>query len=580
MGDAQAGAPREALVRVLPEGKPIRLATGSELRLEAGHCVRIHTRAPVVLPSGVHEWRSSPGKDEDWLIVTPMRCPAPPSARIWGWSAQLYAVRSRKSWGIGDFADLKSFLRWSRKEAGADFVLLNPLCAPLPLIPQLNSPYSPSSRLFLNPLYLRIEDVQSTHQLGSDLERLAAEGRALNDNRRIQRDAVLRLKLAALEKLWKEFAGDPRFDEFREEGGSVLRLYGTFCALAEKYRAGWPAWPKSFRQPDAPQVARFAAENEGRVLFHQWIQWLLDEQLARAARELPLMFDVPVGITPDGFDAWLWQDSLARDMRMGAPPDEYNTSGQDWGLTPFIPHRLRATGFLPWRLTLRAMLRHARGLRVDHVMGLFRLFWIPRDTSPAEGAFVRYPAEELLAVLAIEAQRAGAVVVGEDLGTVESGVRRAMRERRILSYRLLWFERTPPMGYPIGALAAVTTHDLFTIAGLWSGEDLSAQERLNLKPNAAGMERIRQRVARFAEVSPEAPVETVIPRLHAALSRAPSRLRTAALDDALAVKERPNMPGTIDEWPNWRLALPMTLEVLQRHPLPREVARAMRRTSK
>ena len=229
-------------------------------------------------------------------------------------------------------------------------------------------------------------------------------------------------------------------------------------------------------------MRRLIEEDHRDRAYHQWLQWLIDEQLGRASAEIRVMHDLPIGVDPGGADAWAWQDVLAQGCSVGAPPDLYNTQGQDWGLPPFIPHKLRACGYEPVVKTLRAVLRHAGALRIDHVMGLFRLFWIPHGMGPQHGTFVRYKAEELLAIVALESHRAGAFVVGEDLGTVEMGVREQLAERNVLSYRLLWFETTPPRDYPPLAMVAVTTHDLPTIAGLWSGEDLTAQEAIGLKP--------------------------------------------------------------------------------------------------
>jgi 4-alpha-glucanotransferase len=443
-----------------------------------------------------------------------------------------------------------------------------------------NSPYSPSTRLFLNPLYLRIEDVPGARESVGELRSLGRRAQALNQERLIDRNQVWQLKTDALQRLWRRFPGSARLERFRAEIGPLLRSFAIFNALVERHGREWQKWPSGLRHPDGSQIQQFAQENEERVRFHEWVQWLLDEQLARAARELALMLDLPVGVNAGGFDAWLWQDVLALDAAMGAPPDLYNTQGQNWGLPPFIPHRLRAVGYEPWRLTLRAMLRHARGLRIDHVMGLFRLYWIPQTCAAVEGAFVRYPAEELLAVLAIEAQRAGAMVVGEDLGTVEPGIRRRLRRHQVLSYRLMWFETTPPERYPPQALAAITTHDLFTIAGLWTGSDLASQERLQLNPNAQGTRLIQRRVGRLAGVTAESQVSEAIPKLHEALARAPSKLRTATLEDALGVEERPNLPGTVDQWPNWRIALPVPLEDLRKHPSVHRVARAMQSRGK
>jgi 4-alpha-glucanotransferase len=263
-------------------------------------------------------------------------------------------------------------------------------------------------------------------------------------------------------------------------------------------------------------------------------------------------------------------------MRVGAPPDEFNTLGQDWALPPFDPWRLRAAAYEPWVQSVRGALRHGSGLRIDHVMGMYRLYWIPVGSSPAEGAYVRYPHDALLDIVALEAHRAGAFVVGEDLGTVESGVRGDLAARNLLSYKLWWFQDNPPSTWPVKSLGAVSTHDLPTIAGLWSGSDLQAQRDLGLEPNEDSVARLRAKLLATADAGDSTPVGEVIARLYRDLSTAPCLLLTATLDDALAVRERPNMPGTIEEWPNWRLALPHSLEEVETMPLPRAIANALR----
>jgi 4-alpha-glucanotransferase len=486
-------------------------------------------------------------------------------------------MRSRSSWGIGDLADLRHLAHWSATALQADLLLVNPLSAAIPVLPQQPSPYFPSSRCYRNLLYLRLEEIPGAAALGTELERLAAAGRALNQERVIDRDAIFRLKVAALEQLWQGFGGDPAFEQYCQAQGDALHQFATFCTLAEHYGQGWRHWPAAYRHPDAPAVARFAAAHRERVRLHQWVQWLLDAQLARVAAALPVMHDLPIGVDPNGADAWVWQDLLATDVTVGAPPDEYNTLGQNWGLPPFVPHKLRAAAYQPFRHTIQAALRHAAGLRIDHVMGLFRLFWIPRETEPSLGAYVRYRADELLAILALESARAHAFVVGEDLGTVEAEARAQLDAHRLLSYRLLWFETEPPSRYPARALAAVTTHDLPTIVGLWNGADLQAQHDLGLQPNATGLQAIRQRLQGMTGLSDAAAVEEVVLRTHQLLAEAPSAVLVATLEDALAVAERPNMPNTTTEWPNWSLALPYPLEAIERHPHVQAVGTALQR---
>jgi 4-alpha-glucanotransferase len=572
---ADGDAPPPASVRVVRAGAAARIRGPGRIDLEDGGVLHVDAVLPPDVPLGYHTLWTRGQSAPTRLIVAPARCPAP--RRGWGWAAQLYAVRSSASWGIGDLADLRRLARWAHA-LGASMLLINPLAAPLPVAAQQPSPYYPSSRRFLNPLYLRIEDVPGVETLGGDLERLAAAGRALNHERIIDRERVFALKMEALEHLFvRSGARDREFERYLTCAGASLRDFAIFCALAERYGGGFRTWPAGLRRPDAPAVASFAAEHAERVRFHQWLQWLLERQLAAAAAESRVMQDLPIGVDPDGADAWVWQDTLAIGASVGAPPDRYVKRGQDWGLPPFIPHRLRASGYEPFVETIRAALRHAGGLRIDHVMGLFRLFWIPAGLPPAEGGYVRYPAEDLLAIVALESHRADAIVVGEDLGTVETGVRERLAEHGVLSYRVMWFEEDPPACYPASAMAAITTHDLPTIAGLWTGADTAEQRALGLEPNDAALERVRARLAALTGATARTPIEDLIDAAHRRLAEAPSVLVTATLDDALAVTDRPNVPGTTAERPNWSLALPASLEALERSPLARRIAAALRR---
>ena len=574
----QPEAEIDAPLIVVRRGQRKRLKAPAEIIFEAGGALSVRTTLPRDLPLGHHTLRYLNGDRDIRLIVSPGVCFLPKELRVWGWSAQLYALRSAQSWGMGDFGDLQRLARWSAKELGAGVLLVNPLQTSSPVRPQQPSPYFPSSRRYRNLLYLRIEDISGAAELKMDLDRLAAAGHALNRERRIDRDAVFNLKMNALRLLWPRFSGDARFDRFCNEQGESLAQFATFCVLAERYNSSWHNWPADHRRPDSPAVTRFAADHAERVRFYQWVQWLLDEQLASAAADIPLMQDLPIGVDPEGADAWVWQDIFARGVTVGAPPDEYNTQGQDWGLPPLIPWKLRNAAYEPFIQTIRATLRHAGGLRIDHVMGLFRLFWIPEGKKPQEGAYVRYAEDELLAILALESERAKAYIVGEDLGTVEENFRKQLKDSRVLSYRLIWFENVPPARFPKQALAAVTTHDLPTIAGLWTGSDLRAQRELGLSPNEEGMNQIRGRLSAMLGVSEEASVEEVIRRTYELLGQAPSKIVSATLDDALAVEERPNMPGTTSkQWPNWSFALPKSQEDLEQHDLAREIAQALKR---
>jgi 4-alpha-glucanotransferase len=302
----------------------------------------------------------------------------------------------------------------------------------------------------------------------------------------------------------------------------------------------------------------------------------VDGQLAAAQSTIPLVHDLAIGTDPEGFDAWYWQDLFVLDgTRVGAPPDQFNTIGQDWGLPPVDPWRLRAAGYEPFVRMLRSALAHGSGLRIDHVMGLFRLFWIPPDEDPAAGLYVRQPADELLALVALESQRAQGFVVGEDLGTVEPGVREVLAERRVLSYRVMALDDTPVEHYPVEAVASFTTHDLPTLAGFWSGTDLADQQRLGMEPNVEDTLAARARFASQIGADDGTPLDEVVRRAHESLARAPSRIVLAQLEDATGTTERPNMPGTTDGWPNWSLALPAPLETVLDLPLTGEISHTL-----
>jgi 4-alpha-glucanotransferase len=567
---------RSEPVLFVREGESKPVAAPARLGLEDGRSMEIGGRLPPDLPLGYHELHRSDGEAPTLVIVSPQRCHLPPVPRLWGWAVQLYAARSTESWGIGDLGDLRRLARWS-SGLGAGVLIINPLHAMSPFSPQQASPYSPSSRRYLNPLYLRVEDVPGAREVRLDLEPLARAGQALNQDRLIDRDAVYTLKMRALELLWARFTGDPTFDTYRDAHGRALSEFATYSVLAEHNGCGWHAWPSEYRRPESGAVQRFAADRAARVRFHEWLQWLLDQQLTGATDQLAVMQDLAIGVHPDGADAWAWQDILADGVHVGAPPDPFNSLGQDWGLPPFIPHRLRAARYAPFIETIRAALRHGGGVRIDHVMGLFRLFWIPVGLGASQGAYVRYAADEMLAILALESHRAGAYVLGEDLGTVEAGVRDRLAEYCLFSYRVLWFEKNPPSAYPRQALAAVTNHDLPTIAGIWTEAEIRNQRRLGFTLNEPLLRAMREQLQALTALPGDAPAEQVIEATYRRLAEAPSVFVTATLDDAFAVEERPNTPGTTTEWPNWSLALPAPLEVLETHPLAASVAAVLNR---
>jgi 4-alpha-glucanotransferase len=544
-------------------------ASAGELILEDQAKLEIVDLLPADLPLGYHSLKTEKGTSR--VIVHPKRCYLPEALHTWGWAVQLYGLRSAESWGIGDLSDLGKFASWSKKK-DAGILLVNPLHAPNPTIPQQASPYYPSTRRYRNPLYLRIEAVPGANAIASEIEPLAREGQALNLKKLIDRDAVFRLKMKALETLWRTFKTNDDFARYCTREGSDLEMFATFCALTEQHGAGWRNWPASLHHPTAPAIKEFQHANTDRIRFHMWIQWLTESQLLTASQTAGIMQDLPIGVDPGGADAWIWQDLFALEAGVGAPPDEYNTQGQNWGLPPFIPHKLRGAAYEPFIQTIRATLRGAGGLRIDHVMGLFRLYWIPNGLKGDEGTYVRYNADELLAITALESHRAKAFVVGEDLGTIEESTRTQLADSRVLSYRLLWFEEDPPSKYPAQALAAITTHDLPTIAGLWSGSDLEAQKDLGLCPNEKGtMERL-ERLRKETGLEADADISKVVLILHEELASAPCHVITACLDDALMVQERPNMPATTEEKrPNWSIALPKSLEEIMSDPLVEEI---------
>jgi 4-alpha-glucanotransferase len=482
--------------------------------------------------------------------IPPEKCPDAPD-RAWGWAAQLYALRSRESWGVGDFTDLRRFARWSRR-AGASAILLNPLGAQTPTHPYEPSPYYASTRRFRNLVYLRIPEIEGAQQIASDLAPLGAAATELNRERLIDYDQVFQLKSKALEKIFRVAPTPASLEAWVGRQGRALRDFATFNALCERYGKAWRDWPAEVRHPggDGVAVARHALSE--RVAFHEWVQFHLDRQLARASREIGIIADVPVGFGSDGFDAWRWQDYLARGMRVGAPPDAFFRDGQDWGLPPLNPWLLSRARWEPFVDAIRGAAHHSAGIRLDHVMGLFRLFWIPDGMAAAQGAYVRYPAPVLLRLLAHESRRAHAFVIGEDLGLVEPTVRKHLRETGSLSYRLLWFEGSEPAKWPHDAVASVGTHDLPTVAGIWTRSE--PEHRLH---------HLREKLVKMTRLPDDTPPLDVAVAAYKQLARGRPRIVLVSMEDALGVHERPNIPGTTTDFPNWRLALPLSLDEIE-----------------
>ncbi|HEX2176894.1 MAG TPA: 4-alpha-glucanotransferase [Nocardioidaceae bacterium] len=568
----------------LEDSAPIVTRPGRDLGLgrvgigcEDGRTRTVDGRLPEDFPLGYHRVRTAAGR-ERLLVVSPGRCWLPPRWRAWGWTLQLYATRSGASWGMGDLADLRAVREWAQR-IDAGFLLINPLHAVAPTLPQEASPYLPATRRFRNPLYLRVEEVPGADQV--ELSSCVDRGRRLNGERLIDRDAVWRLKREALEQIHRLAGGGERsgdFERWRTAQGTALQEFAVWCALADEHGPDWRDWPTQLHDPHGAAVGEYAERHPDRVSFHAWLQWLLDVQLRKASGDLPVIQDLPIGVAGGGADAWAWQGTMAAGITVGAPPDAFNSAGQDWGSPPLTPWRLRQAEYRPFIESVRATMAAAGGVRIDHVMGLFRLWWVPDGAGPAEGAYVRYPSEDLLDIVALESHRARSIVVGEDLGTVEPGVREALSEHDMLSYRLLWFEQDDPAEWPDKALAAVTTHDLPTVAGLWSGSDVREQRRYtdaDVAELTAGREELLARLRGPAGVSPDATPAEAVAGAHRLLARAPSTLLAATLDDAVAEEQRPNIPGVVDR-DNWSLSLPVPVEDLPEHPTATALAGILR----
>ncbi|MET7399412.1 4-alpha-glucanotransferase [Dactylosporangium sp. NPDC005572] len=511
-------------------------------------------------------------------VGTPASMPEPP--RTWGWMIQLYGVRSHDSWAVGDFADLATFTAWAAS-TGAGAVLVNPLHAVAPVDPLPASPYSPSSRRFVNPLYLRVTDLP---EYRTAPEALRARVDALRPppapDGLIDYGTTWHAKHEALTLL---FPGPGAETGPGAVEDPALREFATYTALAEVHGADWRRWPAQLRRPGPAATAAAPAE---RVAFHTWLQRRCAEQLDQANRAaegmaVGIVHDLAVGIDPGGADAWTMQDVIAQGAKVGAPPDAFNQQGQDWGLATWRPDRLAASGYEPYRELLRDIFRHAGGLRVDHVAGLWRLWWVPPGRGPADGTYVHYDDAAMLGVLVEEATRAGAVVVGEDLGTVEPVVTRTLQERNILGSAVLWFTRDdagaflPPAEWPANAVASISTHDLPTAAGFLAGEHVLARAEAGVLGGkygrdvkdewaAAALERTALLDLLDAEglIEPDSTDDEIVLAMHRLLQRTPCRIVLASPYDVLGAVRQPNLPGTTDQYPNWRLPLPLPLEEL------------------
>lgn len=571
---------------------------------------------PAIDRIGYH--RLQVGKHVISLIIHPQRCHQPLNndQRVWGLSVQLYGVRSQRNWGVGDFTDLRQLALWGA-QAGADLVGVNPLHALFPHNPRHASPYSPSSREFLNTVYIDVEAVPDYAACGGarlivEADDFQARLQALRNAEMVDYASVAQLKAIVLERLYRHFrkhelltgsARGCRFRAFQAKGGADLARFGLYLALQESLYAqdancwGWPVWPEAFRDPTADAVTAFAEEQIERIEYFQYLQWLAAEQLeaaGSAARQngmrIGLYQDLAVGVDLGGADTWTNRELYAIGARIGCPPDDFSLMGQDWGLPPWIPERLREQAYAPFISMLRANMRGAGALRLDHVMGLMRLYWAPPGEDARSGAYLNYPLNDLLGILALESTRNRCLIVGEDLGTVPDAVRGALHDLGVLSYRLFYFERhwgqenhgafKLPHEYPVQALVAGSTHDLPTLAGFWQGADIELRTQLGLYPteeqHARQIEERAQDRGRLlatlgqAGLLPEgisqdpAQVPEMTPALqraiHQFLARTPSQLLMLQAEDLLNQRDQANLPGTVDQHPNWQRKLRLDIE--------------------
>ncbi|STP85465.1 4-alpha-glucanotransferase [Edwardsiella ictaluri] len=592
----------------------LTLENGTQPAYQGRLSRRKHLVLPHNLPLGYHSLQLSDGQRQ-WqcrIIIAPARCHEPDALltgrKLWGACVQLYTLRSAHNWGIGDFGDLAQLIGQIALRGGA-FVGLNPIHALYPANPHSISPYSPSSRRWLNIIYIDINQVdefqrstaaQRWWQKPSTRQRLDA-ARA---STWVDYPAVYALKLEGLRLAFHTFnaqGADARAGAFRHfvcQGGDSLRHQAAFDALhshlysEDKQMWGWPVWPPSLRRADSPEVARFCQQYPQEVTFFLWLQWLADSQLADCyqqaccqAMPIGLYRDLAVGVAEGGAETWSEPELYCLRASVGAPPDILGPLGQNWGLPPMDPHTLRDLAYQPFVDMLRANMRHCGALRIDHVMSLLRLWWIPQGQRASEGSYVGYPLDDLLTILALESQRSRCMVIGEDLGTVPVEIIAKLREYGVYSYKVLYFEHDSentfraPQTYNVQAMATVTTHDLPTLNGYWQADDLRLGERLGLYPYAevlAGLYRNRaaakqglldglhhydclpQRSGRHADRMAMTPV------LNRGIQRYVADSASALLglqpEDWLNMAAPVNVPGTCDEYPNWRRKLSMTLE--------------------
>ncbi|MCC2592370.1 4-alpha-glucanotransferase [Tessaracoccus sp. OS52] len=572
---------------------------------------------PEDLPLGYHTLIASgeEGVSQASLIVTPRFVGFPLAMRderIWGYATQLYSVRSRKSWGLGDLTDLADLITWSGTRQFAGYVLVNPLHAAEPTAPMEPSPYLPASRRFMNPIYIRPESIPEFADLDpvarTRIRRMRTQLEKDSNPAVIDRNSAWLAKREALElvhAVGRRAARDIAFDDFRYREGSALRNFAVWSVLSEEFGTNWMEWPQAYRSPGTPEVLDYAAAHAGRIEFYEWLQWIAHTQVSAAqtvAREVGMrvgvVTDLAVGVSASGAETWMMRDLFADGIHVGAPPDQYNQAGQDWGQPPWRPDRLEEVAYAPFRAMVAATLRRVGGVRIDHIIGLFRLWWVPQGLGPKFGTYVRNNHEALVGILALEAHRAQALVVGEDLGTVEPWVRDYLARRGILGTSVLWFE-ADEHGRPLAAdrwreycMASVTTHDLPPTLGYLAGDHVRLRDDLGLltEPLEEELTAARGEQAGWLEQLLDRGLlthehredpEQVMLALHRYLRLTPSKVLQAALVDAVGERRAQNQPGTHNEYPNWRIPLadssgePIWLEDIFSAELPRRLAAVM-----
>ncbi|HEY9229882.1 MAG TPA: 4-alpha-glucanotransferase, partial [Gemmatimonadaceae bacterium] len=584
--------------RYVSEG-PWRGESTLELQLP-DHLPLGYHRIMLSFRAGREEWA-----DEQTLIVVPSRCVTPDELlkgrSAFGLIANLYTVRSRANWGVGDFGDLSELAAWTGS-VGGDFVGVNPLHALLNRGGDV-SPYSPVSRLFRNPLYVDVAQVPELAYSDDVRARLsspefAAELEALRDDPTVRYEQVMAVKGIALDALYRVFiervrgSGDARDRAYRAYVATrdpALTRFATWMTIAElEHSSDWRTWPRELQSPDADAVEQLATRHGQRIDFHRWVQFEADRQLSDAAHRahdaglrIGLYQDLAIGSSPAGADAWAYSDLFVRGVSVGAPPDPYSATGQNWGLPPMNPSALRRDRYRYFVDLIRSGFQHSGALRIDHVMGLFRLFWIADGMSGQDGAYVRYPAEDLLGIVALESVRNNAIVVGEDLGTVPEEVPPRLAKWGVLSSKVLYFERDwhgrfkPADRYPSLSLATANTHDMPTLAGFWAEHDITMRRGVGLIANDDDERQAREQRARDREAllrllqeerillgSPHSSAE-LRAAVHGFLWSTPAQLVGLALDDLAGEMEAVNVPGVgPDKHASWTRKMRADLETI------------------